>query len=375
MQDSPIIKIVHLSSAHNDLDVRIFYKECCSLAKPENHQKFRYDVHLILSGVKERVENGVTIHSVPKILNSRIKRMWTTVNNVYNLAVELDADIYHLHDPELLRIAKKLKRKGKKVIYDAHEDLPRQIEGKSYLKFKKLFSLTFEKFENRVVRKLDAVITATPFIRDRFLKIHKNTVDINNYPLPDEIDLVDFIGDKQNKICFIGGISDIRGTIQVVQALEYCDVELDLAGEIEVEFKRELQTLAGWKKVNELGFIDRSAALQVKKESIAGIVTFLPLPNHINAQPNKIFEYMASGLPVIGSNFPLWQQIIAENNCGICVDPERPKEISEAINFIRNNPIEAREMGARGRILVTEKYNWKVEEQKLVSLYNDLISG
>jgi len=368
MQDPRKIKVVHLSSAHPDLDVRIFYKECCSLANPENN----FDVHLILAGVMERVENGVTIHSVPKIEHSRIKRMWTTVNEVYKKALELDADIYHLHDPELLRIALKLKKRGKKVIYDAHEDLPRQLLGKSYLKFKNQISWIFEKYENSIVKKLDAVVTATPFIRDRFLKINPITVDINNYPLSNEIDLLEYEGKKENKVCFIGGISRIRGTYEVVKALEFCKVKLDLAGGIDEAFKLQLQSLEGWKQVNELGFINRKTALEVKKESIAGIVTFLPLPNHINAQPNKIFEYMASGLPVIGSDFPLWRQIIVDNNCGICVDPNNPEEIGEAIKYIADHPEEAREMGARGKKMVAEKYNWNAEEQKLIELYKNL---
>lgn len=363
------IKVVHLSSVHRDLDVRIFFKECSSLANLEN----QFDVHLVLPGVLERKENGVTIHSVPKIENSRLKRMWSTVNAVYKKAIELDANIYHLHDPELLRIALKLKRKGKKVIYDAHEDLPRQIIGKSYLKYKRQMSLAFEKYENSIVKKLDAVVTATPFIRDRFLKINPKTVDINNYPLPSEIDLLHSFEKKENKVCFIGGISRIRGTYELIKALEFCNIKLDLAGEIDDEFKEQLQMLKGWRQVNELGFIDRHTSLNVKKQSIAGVVTFLPLPNHINAQPNKIFEYMASGLPVIGSDFPLWRQIIEDNRCGICVNPNNPEEIGKAITYLVEHPLEAKEMGENGRRLVVEKYNWKVEEEKLLSLYKSLI--
>jgi glycosyltransferase involved in cell wall biosynthesis len=368
------IKIAHLSSAHPDLDVRIFHKECNSLANNFDDDLIQFEVHLILSGVKERMENEITVHSVPHHNKSRFKRMWSTVNDVYRKALEVDAHVYHLHDPELLRIALKLKRKGKIVIYDAHEDLPRQLMGKSYLKFKKTISGVFEKYENGIVKKLDAVVTATPFIRDRFLKINKNTIDINNYPLSKEIDLISDVAEKENKVCFIGGISKIRGIYELVQSLEFLDVNLDLAGAISEGFKLELQKLKGWQKVNELGYIDRAKSLEVKKTSIAGIVTFLPLPNHINAQPNKIFEYMASGLPVIGSNFPLWKEIIEDNKCGICVNPLDPIEISNAIKFIQENPNEALEMGKRGRVLVAEKYNWNAEERKLFTFYKNLIS-
>lgn len=367
MEGKSVYKVAHLSSAHKDLDVRIFHKECSSLAKNAS-----FDVHLVLADVDERVENGVTIHSVPGAGGSRLKRMWQTVNKVYSKAKEIDADVYHLHDPELLRIALKLKRLGKKVIYDAHEDLPRQIMGKDYLRFKKTISRTVERYENRVVRKLDAVITATPFIRDRFLKVNPNTIDVNNYPVLSEVAETTEVAEKENKVCFIGGITRVRGIGELVDALSDLDVTCAIAGTIPTDFREELVVKEGWSRVEELGFISRQQSLELKAVSIAGIVTFLPYPNHINAQPNKIFEYMASGLPVIGSNFPLWKAIIEDNNCGICVDPTDPKAIANAIRYIQEHPEEGKAMGERGRKQVLEVYNWNVEESKLLNVYHDL---
>jgi glycosyltransferase involved in cell wall biosynthesis len=299
--------------------------------------------------------------------------MWTTVNLVYRKAKELDGDIYHLHDPELMRFALKLKRKGKKVIYDAHEDLPRQILGKSYLPMKKIVSVVMEKVENFICARLSGIITATPHIAKRFEKINKHTVAINNFPLENEIE---FIGEsylnKENTVCFIGGISPIRGTTELVAAMALTDCKLALAGEISNEFKLQLIESEGWKNVEELGFIDRETSMKLKQKSIAGMVTFLPYPNHINAQPNKIFEYMAAGLPVIGSNFPMWRELLVDNYCGICVDPTKPMEIAEAINFLKNNPAEAEIMGSNGKRLVTQTYNWNAEEVKLAAFYRSL---
>lgn len=364
-------KLAHLSSAHHDMDVRIFHKECSTLANLGTENSIDFDVHLVLNGVEERVVNNVTIHSVAPC-TGRLKRMWKTVNEVYKKAKEIDADVYHLHDPELLRVALRLKRAGKKVIYDAHEDLPRQILGKDYLKFKKTTSRVVEWYENRVAKRLDAVITATPFIRDRFLKIHPNTIDINNFPLMSEVDMSDEVYEKQNKICFIGGISRIRGIAELVKSLEFADVQCAIAGKFPDDFKEELMQEKGWENVDELGFIDRPTSLKVKSESLAGVVTFLPMPNHINAQPNKIFEYMAAGIPVIGSNFQLWKEIIENNSCGICVDPTMPSEIAKAIEFIQKNPEKAKEMGERGRKKVIDTYNWETEGKKLISVYNNL---
>ena len=81
---------------------------------------------------------------------------------------------------------------------------------------------------------------------------------------------------------------------------------------------------------------------------------------------------MATGLPVIASDFPLWKQIIEENKCGLCVDPLDPKAIAEAIDYLVMHPAEAARMGRNGQMAVKTQYNWAVEEQKLLDLYKSL---
>ncbi len=365
------LKIVHLSSAHNDRDVRIFLKECRSLALKYPNA----EVHLILAGVDERLEDGVRVHSVPKRTGNMITRMLRTVNQVRKKALELNGDIYHIHDPELLRIAFRLKRGGKKVIYDAHEDLPRQISGKSYLPVKGLIAFLTEIIEDFVSARLTGVLAATPFIAERFKKINPNTIDINNFPLESEIEFIAETGiQKENNVCFIGGISPIRGTKELADAMAFTDCQLALAGEIPSDFRTTLIESAGWENVHELGFVDRNTSMLIKQKAIAGIVTFLPFPNHVNAQPNKIFEYMAAGLPVIGSNFPMWRDLLEKNKCGICVDPADPKAIAKAITYLKTHPEEAKAMGENGKRLVQETYNWKAEEKKLFEFYQALMS-
>jgi glycosyltransferase involved in cell wall biosynthesis len=368
------ISVCHLTSVHKDGDVRIFHKECVSLAE------VGYKVSLIIPNTSSRIEKDVNIISFEAPKGNRLTRMIKTVNIVFQKAIEVDADIYHFHDPELLRIAKKLKRKGKVVIYDTHEDLPRQLLSKKYIKpiIRKSLSLFMERYENNISAKLDAIITATPFIRDRFLQVNPKTIDINNFPLDKEINTKDTLPNKfeSKNICYIGGLTEIRGIKEVVGAMNFCpETTLKLAGEFfPIGFKDSVKQIKGWNQIDELGFISRDEAISLKSNSIAGIVTFLPEENHINAQPNKIFEYMASGLPVIGSNFPLWKTIIEDNNAGICVDPLNPQEIADAINYLISNPNIAKEMGENGKKLVIEKYNWEMEKKKLIELYKSLES-
>jgi len=172
------------------------------------------------------------------------------------------------------------------------------------------------------------------------------------------------------------GITEIRGIAEVVKAMEWVNnVKLNLAGTYSPDnFREELMQLRGWNKINEYGLVGKEKVVDIMRKSMAGIVTFLPLPNHINAQPNKMFEYMSAEIPVIASNFPLWKEIIEGNNCGICVDPLNPKEIADAINYLASNEEIAEQMGRNGREAVEKHYNWKAEEKKLLSVYEQLIS-
>jgi len=180
---------------------------------------------------------------------------------------------------------------------------------------------------------------------------------------------------KSNEICYIGGITAIRGISELMDALSLKKyVKLHLAGNFLPEgYRDQIITKTAWNKVIEYGFVNRQETAKIMAKSKAGIVTFLPMPNHVDAQPNKIFEYMSAGIPVIGSHFPLWKEIIEHNNCGICVDPTNAKSIANAISLVLSDDKKAKQMGEKGRQMVLEKYNWGIEEKKLITVYNSLL--
>lgn len=362
--------ITHLTSVHSRKDTRIFLKECISLSSS-------YDVNLVVAdGLGDEVVQEVSIIDVGKA-NGRLQRILTTTNKIYQKAMELDSDIYHFHDSELLYAGLKLIRHGKKVIYDVHEDLPKLILEKTYLPswFLPILSKTLDIYEIYTARKFSSVLAATPSIQQRFTSQSITCHNINNYPIIGELDTGVVNKEACYNICYIGDITRVRGIVELVKALEFTDekTRLLLGGPLnESGLLDELQSLKSWDKVDMLGFVTREQVKDIFAKSVAGMVTFLPFPNHIEAQPNKMFEYMSAELPLIGSNFPLWREIIEGNNCGLCVNPMQPKAIANAINTLIDNKDLVVRMGQEGKKAVLSRYNWGIEEKKLLLIYKEL---
>jgi glycosyltransferase involved in cell wall biosynthesis len=305
--------------------------------------------------------------------------MFNVVNRIYRLAVSFQADFYHLHDPELLRIAVALGRSvvTARIIFDSHEDVPRQILSKEWIPpmLRNPVSSAIEMIEGRVVRRLAGVVAATPHIAKRFEGINSKTVDVNNYPMPNElISNPSSEISRKRQVCYVGGITHARGIRPLVEALPMIpDVTLVLCGQFqEPGFEAIIRALPGWRQVQYLGQTDREGVKRVLAESSAGIVTLLPTPAYIDALPVKMFEYMSAKLPVVASDFPLWRSIIENAGAGVCVNPESPSAISTAIRDLLSAPASIERMGNSGRNAVETEYNWPREARKLTSFYQSL---
>lgn len=173
-------------------------------------------------------------------------------------------------------------------------------------------------------------------------------IDVNNYPILGELEAETGWEGKRREVCYVGGINAIRGAVEVISALELLrtDSRLNLAGIFQEKAVEDtIRHAKGWSRVNELGFLDRHGVRDVLSRSVAGLVTLHPTTAYLDSLPVKMFEYMSAGIPVIASNFPLWRQIVEENECGLCVDPLDPKAIAAAIDHLVENPQLARRMG------------------------------
>ena len=367
-------KVYILTSVHPPFDVRIFHKEAKTLVKNG------YDVTIIAQHTKDETIDGIKIIALPEPKN-RAERMTKLARKLFFLALKEKAAIYHFHDPELIPAGIALKLLGKKVIYDVHEDVPKSILSRDWLPkiIRKPLSIGVNCFEKLATLRFNYIITATPSIKNNF-KIHK-VVDVRNYPIINS----EFLKNKrlyENKGCYaliyVGGLERERGIKEIIQALEWVNpeyrIKLILAGKFsERNFEEECHNLKGWKKTEFLGWLKYEKVFNYLLNADIGFVCLHPLTRFLSSLPVKLFEYMAAGLPIIASDFPLWKEIIEGNNCGLTVNPLNPREIGKSVEYLIEHPGEAKRMGENGRKAVLKEYNWENEEKKLLKVYEKLI--
>lgn len=369
------MRIVHLSSVHPWNDARIFHRMCLTLAQ------HGHDVHWVMPGEEGAVPAappGVTVHPVP-LPRNRGERMLRTSCQVVRAARALRADLYHFHDPELIPAALLLKGSGCRVIYDVHEDVPKDIQSKDWIPrfLRGPLGCAAAVVERCAAVCLDGIIAATPSIARRFPP--PRTAVVQNFPLIGELSVGGQrpFSERNSEVVYVGSITRVRGLAEVVNSMsllpESLQARLMLAGEIWPDsFDAELRALPGWNRVEYLGCQNRAQVAALLSRACAAVVTFLPVPNHVEAQPNKLFEYMSAGLPVIASDFPLWRQIIGDTQCGLLVDPADPQAIATAIRWLLEHRAEAEAMGRRGMAAVRQRYNWETESRVLLDFYQRL---
>lgn len=371
-------KVAHMTSVHSAADPRIFHKECRSLARAG------FDVTVIGPHLEDAAVDAIRIKSVRKD-SSRLARMTRTAWRVYREACRENADIYHFHDPELIPFGLLLLIKGRRVIYDIHEDLPKDVLSKHYLPgwIRPVISQVVKMVEEQACGRFSALVTVTPAIAHRFCRINPRTVVVHNFPYADELirgGTTTLWDQRRQSVAYVGGITIQRAIREMVSAMallpDSLPATLELAGpEVPEEAgSDDLRRNPGWKRVRHHGFLNQATTFQVLRNVRAGLVLFHPEPNHIEAMPQKIFEYMGAGLPVIASDFPLWRRIMGEIGCGIFVDPMNPHQIAKAIEYVLSHPREAEEMGRRGQTAIAERFNWNSEANKLVQLYQQIES-
>lgn len=370
MSQDSALRVVHVSSAHPWTDNRIHYRECASLAAAG------FDVTLIaVESDTSGPVDGLTVVTLPK--RSRVSRMIFSSITAVALAVRTRANVVHLHDPELVWSIPLFRLLGRKTIYDAHEDLPSQVLSKPYLSpMRKPFILFAAKAVVALSRLSHHVVAATSKIAERYPS--SRTSIVHNFPplLPSE-EMAIPVTQRQPKVVYVGAISENRGAETMVDVLAAPEFpqgwRLNLAGRADSSLLQRLRDKPAWHKVAYEGEVPSSRARELVQSSRVGLVLLHNTTAHRESLPTKMFEYFASGVPVIASDFPLWRSIVEKYQCGLLVDETSVNSIVDAVLTYANDPDLLSVHSLNARRLAVERFNWGSEAETLVKAYDSIV--
>ena len=369
------MRLCHLTTVHEWNDVRIFVKMCRSA------QADGFRVHLVAPvafSSPAAETGGVTVHPLRKY-RSRLLRASLGTLRAIRSAIGIRAAWYHVHDPELLPLVLVLRLLQRRVVFDFHEEFSAQIRNKPYVGrgSRAIASALARCWEFLLCWAASRVVAATPHIRQRLPYRKTLATIVCNYPTLDEFaaPAPTPFGQRPRIAYYVGAVSATRGCFEMIQAGRLLAdsgraIAMRIAGPLESrDLDRRAREAAAGSTVSFLGRRTRDQVIADLGSARVGIVVLQPIPNYVNSLPVKMFEYMAAGIPVVASDFPLWKEIVSGANCGVTVDPRDPTKIAGAIERLVEDTALAQRMGHGGRQAVETIYQWAHEWDRLRTLY------
>ncbi len=308
---------------------------------------------------------------------------------VFERLLEDDSDVYHSHDLNTLRLGAKISSKhGKSLIYDSHELYLDRNRARRAGPVKRIM---IKRFERKLIRRCDKVITVNDSIADLLSKrygINNVEVIMNTPPMqffpPKNLgyDLREIlkIGNEKKIAIYVGSIQQNRGLENLLRSMKFLDnVHLVLMGYGDKEVLGNLESIA-----SEEGLSGRYSLFGPVPSELVPLYTssadigVAPILNsclsYYLCSPNKIFEYMHAGIPVVASDFPELRKVVIGQEIGDVFDPDEPRDIGRSIAKIIENE-DLMQKYRLNSISSSRKYNWGEQSKKLQSMYIDLFSN
>lgn len=364
-------RVVHVTSVHVWSDTRIFQRMCQGLSKRG------WQVSLIASNVPSQIVEGVNVHGV-RVPKSRLLRAIVGGYRVVSAARAIDATIYHFHDPELLIWKWLLALGGRLVVYDMHEYVPGAITTRPWIPagVRQALARCWRLLERMTLRRTPVVFAERSYAK-HYAWLPRKVVVLN---LPDTETLLAIPATAHaGRIVYVGRVSRNRGSLRMIEAMQLLrqrgiDIELDIVGPLADSHRAELVAVldrAQLSGVHLHGYMKPVEAWRLAAGAVAGLAVLEPEPNYVESFPTKMFEYMALGLPVVVSNFPLYREVVDGNACGLCVDPLDSAALATALEQLLRDRGRARELGRNGREAVQKRYRWDQQLDALERFYRD----
>ncbi|MFO1418585.1 MAG: glycosyltransferase [Methylotetracoccus sp.] len=367
-------RVAVISTVHDTYDTRIFYKQIPSL-------RGEFDVIYLTPVSSDPGLPGV----IPlRKSTSKLGRLWTHLSLLRAL-VGAKADLYLLHDPELLPLGLLLKLLGRRVVWDMHEDTYNDIKTKGYLGplRRVLFAEIYRLFQVVSYYLLDGFLLAEDAYQSYFPRSTKTCV-VHNYPLLDR--LRDYIGTPKDEhtLVYIGSISVNRGVRELLELVRSAKeslpgIRLLLIGPftddaLEASTRRYVAEHELSDNVIIQGPVRNVEAYPLLARCKLGVALLLPEPNFRKSLPTKMFEYMALGLPVVVSDFPLWKEIVDMHGVGYAVDPTDAPAVVAAVRRLLTDDALYREMSVKAAYAAQE-YSWETEGRRMVGFLNGILNA
>lgn len=360
-------RIVHLSTVHHDWDNRIVNKECRALAQAG------LDVHLVISAPEDRTTHGVQVHAIGG--RGRLGRLVGSQLEAWRVLARLRPDLLHVHDPELIPLALlwgRLRRRP--VVYDAHEDLVKQIATKSYLhgRGSRLVRLVAGGLIGLADRGCDGVVTATEPIAELFRTSRRGRPRpvqvVRNLPWGADFAPAGVAAGEPVAV-YTGDLSEERGLSVMREAVHRVPgATLLLAGRALVP----TAALESDPQVEYLGLVPPADLPAIIARGRVGLVFLKRLPNYENSLPTKVFEYLASGVPFVATDFPVWRQLFGGHDAGVFVDTDDPEAVAAVLSELLDDPERCARMGANGRRAFEQHFGFEAEAARLVAFERGL---
>ena len=368
------MRVAHVSTAHHPLDKRVFVREARILARRG------WDVTCV--GVVDKSvdspQDGVTIIGIPRPARraERFTKVWASV---VRIVTEGNFDLVQFHDPDLLLAAPLWRARGIRVIYDVHEDLPRQMLSKGWIPawLRPVLGWLAEKIEQNMARlALSGVVPATVTIQKRFTSIPTalvmNLPDLENFERPWKA-----LHERPKRVVYVGILSKVRGVFEFVgaaQELANRGYQFTLAGYFDhPDTEAQARAHPGWKHIDFRGYLSPADLADLLAESRVGVVALHPIANYIESEPVKLFEYMAAGLTVVGSANQGWTRHIVDSRCGELVDPENTRSVAQGVERAMEAS-DQDERGVRAQAYIHKNHSLEREIDRLEALYKTILS-
>jgi glycosyltransferase involved in cell wall biosynthesis len=265
----------------------------------------------------------------------------------------------------------------KKVIYDAHE-----LYTFSFLqKLPRFIRTVFEYFEGLLVRRVDTVIIVDELQRLKYEKRNTRVATVSNFPV-----LSDFktgIRPAGHTLVYVGGLTEDRGILECIEAARlvrhrFKDTRLLLLGPIlDKKLDQRLRAMANNEEYKGLlilfGKLPHKEVIDALAKADVGMLLLRPIGQYAKLRyPVKLFEYMASALPVVANSSCAYAEVVRESGCGLLAKDGDAQDIAAKIAYLFQHPESATDLGKKGRKAVELRYSWVAESRKLISSYGAL---